>query len=476
MSFRYQQLANTLLNDIHQGRWQAGDMLPSVRQLMQHWQLSRATVLHALSELELQGYIHAQPRRGYFVNARDSQAHNNAQQTPEAAPRLFSINDVVHDVMLKGAAFDLLPSESRFDTRPPALELLHRAISRAMRHGKGAQHQHYEEPAGLLELRETLASRLRQQGTNTVASDITVTQGCQHALLLALKSCTQAGDVVAVESPGYFGTLQLLQELGLQVLELPCHPITGLAVAEVADALTRWQIKALVLTPSFATPTGALMPLEARQQLAQLAKQHQLTLIEDHIYAELAFNGETLPPMLAFAPQHTLLCGSFSKSLSRDLRLGYITGPAFSKRLPHLKQITSLASSRFIEQGVDDFIRRGDYDRHLRREIQTLRVQRNALVELLQRTFEDGQYSIPEGGLCIWLSLNPHIDTLALYQQARREGIVITPGTMFTSQPGLYRHCLRLSFAHPWSAPRRQALMRLKTLCQQLSSGEISEI
>ncbi|ROQ29668.1 PLP-dependent aminotransferase family protein [Gallaecimonas pentaromativorans] len=476
MAFRYQRLTRALLDDIQKGRWQAGDMLPSVRQLMQRLQLSRATVLHALGELEAQGWVEAQPRRGYFVNPRPAKAPTATPSSLEAAPRLLSIDDVVHDVMLKGAAFDLLPAESRFDAKPPAIELLHRAISRAMRHTKGAQHQHYEDPAGLPELRDTLAHRLRQQGCTSQAADIVVTHGCQHALLLALKSCTQPGDVVAVESPGYFGTLQLLQELGLKVLELPCDPATGLNPADVAKALTQWPITALVLTPSFATPTGALMPLEARLALAALAKQHRLTLIEDHIYAELSFSSAPLPPMLALAPEHTLLCSSFSKSLSRDLRLGYVAGPAFTKRLAQLKQITSLASNRLIEQGLDEFIRRGDYDRHLRREQQSLRVQRNALLDLLAQHFSDCHHRVPDGGLCLWLNLEPELDTLALYQRARQEGIMITPGPMFTSQQGLYRHCLRLSFAHPWSGPRRQALARLRVLVDGLKRGGKSEI
>ncbi len=465
--FRYQQLAQTLRHQIESGRWQKGDSLPSVRQLMAQHQLSRATVLHALAELEQSDLIQAQPRRGYFILPPVTPMPSPDMVPVSRPPRLFSIDDVMQDVMRNGAAFDLLPQQGQFDQPGPEQVLLQRDISRAMRHSRGLSHQYYDDPQGFAQLRAHIAARLRQQGCHYAPEQLLITHGCQHALLLALLSCTRAGDVVAVESPGFFGTLQLLQQLGLKVLPLPCQPDTGLQPGDLAKALQKWPVKALVITPSFSTPTGACMPLKARQQLVQLARQHNMTLIEDHIYAELDFNTSTHTPLAALAPEQVILCASFSKTLSRDLRLGYIASAQKTPQLTHLKQITTLTNSRFIEQGVDNFITAGSYDRHLQRLRRKLRIQCHDLQTLLTTLFPDCYFSQPKGGLCLWLTLNEKVDTVRLYHIARESGIMITPGPMFSSEPGLYRHCLRLSFAHPWNPARRDALTRVQALAKR---------
>lgn len=462
--FRYQQLMQQLRSGIESGRWQHGDMLPSVRHLMAEKQLSRATVLHALAELEQSGLIKAEPRRGYFVVPQLSVATTPPSQHPETKPHLFSSDELMQDVMRQGAAFDLLPEAGKYDETGAEQALLHRAINRAMRHSRGLSHQYYDVPQGTESLRQLLSSRLRQQGCNYVAEDLIITHGCQHALFLALMSCTSAGDVVAVESPGFFGTLQLLQQLGLKVLPLPCDPETGLQPDDVEKALQLWRIKALVVTPSFSTPTGACMPEDARRALVALAQKHEVTLIEDHLYSELDFHGVNHTPLASLAPEQVILCSSFSKTLSRDLRLGFVASATSSQQLTHLKQVTTLANSRFIEQGLESFIADGSYDRHLQRLRRKLRVQCHDLQTLLKASFTGSYFSQPKGGLCLWLAFESNVDVMQLYQQARTMGIILTPGPMFTSQPLMYRNCIRLSFAQPWNPARRKALSKLKHL------------
>lgn len=458
--YRYRQLAKQIRCDIQQGRWQPGDQIPSVRHLMALHQMSRATVLHALRLLEQEALVLARPRRGYFVNLPVPESHPPGSP-PVVAPRLFDIDDVVQDVMRHGAVFDLYPQASPEGGDKWVPDTLQRALGRALRQQKERIHTYYDEPEGYYELRDVIALRLRYQGCQTVADDIVMTQGCQHALLLALQSCTQAGDTVAVESPGYFGTLQLLQALGLRVLELPCHADTGLDMDALADALQHWPIKALVISPSYATPLGSCVPLSARYRLAELARRHNMMIVEDHIYMELGWDDEHRPPMLSLVPECVILCSSFSKSLSRSLRLGWVVGPSVHDRLLHLKHITVLAGNRFIEQGMADFIQSGEYDRYLRRFTHQLNLQKNALLTLLHQHYPETHFSHPKGGLCLWWRLNRDVDTLALYHQARQHGIVITPGIMFTTQ-ALYQQCLRLSFAHPWTLERRRALIQLK--------------
>ncbi|MBV0934831.1 aminotransferase-like domain-containing protein [Marinobacterium weihaiense] len=461
MSYRYQDLERWLLQGIEQQRWQPGERLPSIRELCRQKQLSKATVMHALQRLEALGLIAVRPKSGYFV--LPPPAPVEAAATPPAIrpPRPVTVSDVLLDIMQRSAAFDLLPMPDT-DERPRALVTLNRCIGRALRRQKGSDHQYYDEPAGSLALREQLVVHALKRGWHAAPERLCITSGCQHALFLALMACCQPGDVVAVESPGFYGVLQLLQQLGLKGVEVPAAG-QGMDMDALDAVLQRWPVKACIVSPAFATPGGALMPIEARKRLMALADRHDLALIEDDIYADTAFM-EIPDPLKALDTENrVILCSSFSKSLSRDLRLGWVSGARWHDRILQLKLVTQLASSRYLQQGVADFMADGSYAGHLRSQRTRLRQQRDQLLQVLNAWPVECQISRPEGGLAVWLELPLQIDTLALYHRAREQGVIITPGPLF-SMTGQYRHCLRMSFAHPWNERRLQALQQLGVL------------
>ncbi|MCV6590427.1 MAG: PLP-dependent aminotransferase family protein [Marinobacterium sp.] len=465
--FLYLQLEQEFSAAIQAGRWQAGDRLPSVRALCRERELSKATVLHAYNRLEARGLVEARPKAGYFVRLqhRGSEAGVGKSDdfTADTPPALVTVPALIGDIMRRGAAFDILPDTDRRTDMPPGIVELNRAVARALRHQRGLQHQYYDDPRGVTALREQLMRRYQRRGCLFDAEQVSITAGCQHALFLALMACCDAGDIVAVESPGFYGVIQLAESLGLKILEIPASTDTGMDMDGLERALQSWQVKAVVVTPAFATPSGSLMPQAARARLLALAEQYDLVVIEDDIYADLAF-GTTPSPLKALDHNdRVILCGSVSKSLSRDLRLGWIVAGRWQQKIEQIKLVNMLAGNRFIEQGVADFIADGGYDRHLRRLRLQLQDQRDQLVQMLSEWSLPVRISQPEGGLCLWLELPESVDTLAVYQQARHAGVVITPGALFTSRAS-YRNCLRLSFAHPWHKRRREALSLLGTL------------
>jgi DNA-binding transcriptional MocR family regulator len=158
-----------------------------------------------------------------------------------------------------------------------------------------------------------------------------------------------------------------------------------------------------------------------------------------------------------------ILCSSFSKSLSRDLRLGWISGARWHDRIQHLKLVTQLATSRYLQQGVADFMADGGFAAHLRRQRNELRVNRDCLIAELRDWSGDVRVSAPQGGLTVWVELAQHVDTLKAYPRGLEQGVIITPGPLF-SVSGQFTNCLRVSFAHPWTEPRMQALGRLPML------------
>ncbi len=285
MTYRYQQLERWLLQGIQQQRWPPGDRLPSIRALCQQQGLSKATVMHALQRLEAQGLLEARPKSGYYVTHH---THTPRVASRIAPPRPATVSDLLLDIMRRCAAFDLLPMPDSGEL-PSEIVSLNRCIGRALRRQKGSAHKYYDKPDGETALREQLALHASRRGWSVEPDRLCITSGCQHALFLALMACCQPGDVVAVETPGFYGVLQLLQQLGLQAVEVPASTDAGMDPDALEEVLQRWKVRACVVSPAFATPGGALMPTRNRHRLLALASAHDLAMIEDDIYADTAF-------------------------------------------------------------------------------------------------------------------------------------------------------------------------------------------
>lgn len=458
---RYQILENTLKQGIQSGRWRSGERLPSIRVLCEHYGLAKITVQHALQRLEAQGLIEARQRSGFFVTPSRCQFECPKYVSKIEPPQIVTVSQVFQDIMTRSAAFDLLPNPQGVEP-PPGIIQLNRSIGRALRRQRGS-FQYYDEPAGDGELRNQLALRSTRRGWNADADDFCITAGCQQSLFLALMAVCQKGDVVAVEAPGFYGVLQLIEQLQLKVVEIPATPKTGMDISRLEKALKYWDVKACVVSPSFSTPGGAIMPLPARQRLLELAERYDLAVIEDDIYAESGWLGVPDTLKAIDSSGRVIHCSSFSKVLSRDLRMGWVSGGRWHSKILQVKLRSQLASSRFLQEGVAEFIREGGYTSFLRRYRKNLRLQCDQLLELLESWPRPLRVTTPQGGLTLWVELPEDVDTLRLYSRALKEGIVITPGILF-SVSGRFSHCLRISYAHTWSVGRIAALKRLSEM------------
>lgn len=460
--YRYQQLESWLLQGIHEQRWRLGERLPSIRTLCVEQKLSKATVQHALQRIEVQGLIEARPKAGYFVTLQPDGVKKPVSRVRIEAPRPVNVSDLLLDIMGRSAAFDLLPSIHSGDL-PPGIVALNRSIGRALRRQKGEDYHYYDCPAGFIGLREQLARHHARRGWTVPPDQLCVTSGCQHALFLALMASCERGDVVAVESPGFYGVLQLLEQLGLRVVEVPTSMQSGMDMDALEEVLERWRVRACIVSPSFATPGGALMLEADKKRLLALAERHDVAVIEDDIYGDVALGRSPDPLKALDFDDRVILCSSFSKCLSRDLRLGWVSGARWHDRILHLKLVTQLASSRYLQQGVAEYMADGSFLSHLRRQRHELRANRDRLIALLHTWPGEVRVSTPQGGLAVWVELPEHVDTLASYMPALQQGVIITPGQLF-SVSGQFGNCLRISFAHPWNVARTEALGRLPGL------------
>jgi len=462
---RYQAIAERLEQQIASGVFRGGQKLPSIRALLKETGTSKNTVISALRLLESKGLISARARSGFLVQPKRQHSPPPKPSFLDMRPSAINIPDLLRDVIARGAAFDIKPMGP---TEPESALImrLQRLIFNAMRNQSGRKTLYYDDPLGYQPLREQLVQQYSNTNLLLAHDDFCITAGCQHALLLALMATCKAGDNVVVESPGFYGVIQLLDELGLNAIEVPCHSVSGLDIESLRRVLKQYKVQACVVTPAFSTPTGACMPEEAKIALLTLAKRYDFALIEDDIYGELGFHFRPKPLKAFDTDDRVILCSSFSKSLSRDLRVGWIAGGRWKKQIQRLKLVTHLASSQAVQVGLAEFMASGGYTRFIRQRVQQLELQRNELVEALQINWgRDIRFTWPAGGLCLWLELPGHLDTLSLYRHALRHDIVLTPGALFSSQPA-FNHYLRLSFCHPMTTDRKNAIRWLRNFME----------
>jgi DNA-binding transcriptional MocR family regulator len=466
--FKYELLANKLVSQIEDEKWRPNERLPSIRELAKLHGVSKISVQKALHTLEAREIVFVKIKSGYYVATPKPLQQISQGLIEIGKPKLVDVPEVFYEIMERTAAFDIAPRNLDASQAPNHLLLLNRYISRALRKSPQNNALYYCEPPGDVSLRHQISEHYRRRDLNISTQEICITSGCQNSLFLALMATCQSGDIVAIESPAFYGVLQLLQQLKLQVVELPSSYTIGLTADALEEATKKWDIKACVLTANFSTPTGALIPAKEKRKIAALANDKNIIIIEDDIYGDLGFHSKVEPLKKYDTKGNFILCSSFSKSLSRDLRIGWIVAGQHFKKIVHMKLVYQLSTSQAIQQGVSNFLAEGNFERHLQQYRKVLREQRDQLTTGIADHWRMATtFTVPDGGLAIWVQLPVEINTFLLYERAIAEGIIITPGRLFSSVKK-FSNCLRLSFAHPTTGHRLQALIRLGKLCESV--------
>lgn len=466
METRYQNLANELIRSLKEGKIKPGERMPGVRQQAQKRGLSIATVLSAYRQLEDSGWLESRSRSGYYVRPRKTlDVPPPRILVTNMRPALVTGQDMV--LQLIKAANN--PNIIQLGAAVPAAEYLPtRAIERALIGAARFNREraaNYEFSPGASELRQQLAKRMAEAGSHVHPDNLVITNGCQEAITLALRAVTQPGDVVAIESPSFYGLLQVIESLGLEAVEIPATPQTGLSLEALELALSRWPIKACVLIPSFSNPLGCSMPLENRQRLVAMAKAKKLVIIEDDIYGDLAFNHKRAPLLQGLDPDaDVILCSSVSKTLSPGLRLGWIAPGKYQEKVEYMKYVLNLATPTLAQLAVANLMESGVYERHLRKVRGEYAQAVARMSEAVLHYFPAGtKISQPQGGFVIWLELPGDIDSFELAKRSLTLGISIAPGPIFSASQK-FRSFIRLSCACRWEPKVERALATLGQL------------
>ena len=468
----YRQIAERIRADIESGRLADGAQLPTIRALAQELGVNRDTVALAYEELAAAGLVEATVGRGSFVRARGAVAPALRWEAP-LAPAVLQLLDLERARPRYGFAGDAVPLHSLLPD--PALypvEGFRRALARVMA-DQGADLLRYGVPQGHPGLREELAARLRAAGVEVEASELALTQGASEGIQLALRLFSAPGDAVAVEEPTYHHVLTALTALGLHPVPIPLGE-DGPDLSALEHALSRPDVKLFYTMPTFHNPMGTSTSLAQRRALLDLAARARKPVIEDAYEMDLRYAGRPVPSLAALDRAGGVSqLFSFSKSLFPGLRVGAILARGrVLDGVIALKQTTDLGGAFLLQAALAEFLRRGDYDRHLARVRRTLLARRDALLEALEREMPQGtRWATPEGGLQLWVELPGGIDTAELLPEAGRAGVLFAPGFQFRHD-GRASSGMRLSIALADEAAIRRGVAALaKVVRERLARG-----
>lgn len=465
----YEQLFDDLSQRIEQGYYPVGTKLPSIRSLSGERAVSISTVQEAYQRLEERGMVEVRPKSGYYVQGRSTAPPLPEVSRPAQRPLEVSHWDQVYHLLNsnKGEGHIALGTAMpEIDT--PTLKPLKKGLIDAAKLD-GAAFLNYCDVKGSEKLRQQIARLALDSGCQLHPDEIIVTSGCQEALVCSLRAVTNPGDVVAVDSPSFYGSTQAIKALGLKALEIPTHPETGISLEALELALEQWPVKAIQVTPTCNNPLGYTMPEERRKALLRLAQQYDLPIIEDDIYGDLFYKSPRPKTIKSFDDEgRVLLCSSFSKTIAYGLRLGWVAPGQCTERVLHKKFVSTVSNPPVQQEAVAEFIAQGSYERHIRKLRMQYQHSRDVMIDLVEELFPQGtRISYPKGGYLLWVELPIEVDTVKLNKRLEASNISIAPGVIFSAS-GKYRNCMRLNFAKKLDETMRQALRQVAAEAQLL--------
>jgi len=363
----------------------------------------------------------------------------------------------------------------------------------------GTKALQYGATQGVPELRELIASRY-----GVPVSQVQITTSSQQGIDVCSRVFLDPGDVVLASNPVYLGALQSFKAYRAEVVDLndfmaeegvvsqthghpwPCKregptaaPAGALRVGRgrseaeaVCETIPSSAVKFIYVIPDFNNPTGKTLSLAEREELVALARELDCLIVEDSPYRELRYSGEAVTSIRELAPERTLQLGSFSKIFAPGFRLGWIIGPEeLLERIYVCKQCLDLCPPVLDQYLAAEFLGSGLLDANLEKSVAEYRHRRDLMVSLLEKYMPSGvSWTYPEGGLFLWLTLPPAVDTVALYDKALAAGVAYVAGSFFYTD-GSHRNTMRLNFSFVDEAKMEPGIKLLASLVREADFG-----
>ena len=304
MKARYKAVVDRYAQAIRSGQLPAGSRLPTHRTLAAEERLSLATATRVYRELEEMGLVSGETGRGTFVRDLSLPPGHGVDQQVVAA--------------------DVVDLNFNYPSLPEQGDALREALRQLAMAGDIDSHLRYQPHAGRLAERDIIARHLTCQHFAPDAENVLIVNGAQHGLAVTVMGLLRPGDVVAVDALTYSGFKALAALYHLELAAIPCRP-EGPDLQALHTLCQQRRVRAVYTMPTLHNPLGWVLNTGQRQALADLARQHDLLIIEDAAYARLV--SRPPPPVVSYAPERTVYVTGFSKNIATGLRVGVVISP-----------------------------------------------------------------------------------------------------------------------------------------------------
>ncbi|HHI3096563.1 TPA: PLP-dependent aminotransferase family protein [Klebsiella pneumoniae] len=304
MKARYKAVVDRYAQAIRSGQLPAGSRLPTHRTLAAGERISLATATRVYRELEEMGLVSGETGRGTFVRDLSLPPGHGVDQQVVAA--------------------DVVDLNFNYPSLPEQGDALREALRQLAMAGDIDSHLRYQPHAGRLAERDIIARHLTCQHFAPDAENVLIVNGAQHGLAMTVMGLLRPGDVVAVDALTYSGFKALAALYHLELAAIPCRP-EGPDLQALHTLCQQRRVRAVYTMPTLHNPLGWVLNTGQRQALADLARQHDLLIIEDAAYARLVSHPP--PPVVSYAPERTVYVTGFSKNIATGLRVGVVISP-----------------------------------------------------------------------------------------------------------------------------------------------------
>ncbi len=465
------QITQAVIDDIKRGRLLPGTTLPGTRALAEKLAINRKTAVLAYEELQAQGWIDLQPRRGAVVSAQ--LPLQIPQPAKEVTPATFAVTPVTPALQqFITAVLPVKPTRDMLnftDGAPDTRLIPYDEVSRAYRHALVSSTRTnqlgYGDPRGSEVLRASIAAMLRiERGLNVQTEHVCLVRGSQMGIYLSARLFARPGAHVVFETLSYPPAREAFRSCGATVHSI-AQDSNGLIPEALEEICRQYPVCAIYVTPHHQYPTTVFLPPERRLRLLALAEQYNFTIVEDDYDHEFHYLHRPILPLASMNNSGRVLhIGSLSKVLAPGLRLGYaVASPQVIDRLAADIMLIDRQGNLLTELALHELMESGALRRHVRRALKIYRARRDHLAAVIRTELpEQVSFDLPAGGIALWVKVVVPVNLQRLANDCSQLGVATLPGRLFAHDERDVP-AFRLGFGSLSEKELEQAISRFKS-------------
>ena len=450
----YLQLCDSVISEIKCGIIKPGTKMPGTRIMAAELGLNRQTVVKAYEELYSQGWIELFQSKGTFVS----------EHLPEVKPRKFSseknqriksdkagfqihVNTNIHPPAKPNR--NIIGFHDGPDVRIVPTDLISRAYKSVLNRKSSRLLLSYIEPEGSFSVRKAISEYLNgSRGLQTEEKNIVVTRGTQMAMFLLAHVLFSPGDLVITAEIGYRYAELTFMHAGAKMVRVPVDK-DGIDVDAVEAVCKKKKIRALYVTSHHHYPTTVTLSASRRMKLLHLAETYNFIIIEDDYDYEFHYESSPILPLASEDRKGMVVyIGSFSKTITPSIRMGYIAATSdLNLEITKLRMLVDVQGESILEEVIAELLNEGEIRRHMKKAIKVYKERRDFMSDVLKQEFDNIiDFTIPHGGLSIWATFDKRVRVPELSKALLKKEIILSPGLLHNISAGRELNSTRMGF------------------------------